>query len=611
MRVKTSNTIRKACGKLSLIAAATLFTFAAWGFEYSVRQPSDYLKPTWHDKDTAPGVWTLNVDSALARAKAAGKCTILMMTGSWWCPYCQTGEEMVFDSQVWKDYVAENGFYLAMLDYPYRNDVPADQEWKSWRPDLGKGWGFKCWLMNPDYLNEIGLTQDEGLDAIMNLYRRQGALALKTAQQITIKDWRQTEEFTYGKVGYLTLVVIGPDGDELGRVGFPWYKKELVTASEAREFVLQSLEQILVGSCEICKDPVEGVPPTDSNQEYNGWLADGSGEIAGLVKFKTARRKRTGEVRVAGSVTISGKKVSFKQTFAHDLGSPVALSGKGVAANVKFGELGLSGEVEANGVVYAIGGGGRNVFKAKDAAAKSRRATAPSGVWSVVLKPSDKEVPSPFARGYGALSVQLKNNGSGSVSGVLGDGTEVNVKAQAIVGDDGVSCLPVYASLYGKKGGFGFVLWFKNGRLFTSTAVGPWVSAGRNAFAANYTLGFTMSPGMGEPLDEMDLSVEDVDETTTIRGLPLAWSPSDDIVEITGTKWTGTALSGFTAKCTARTGQLKGSLKFSTVRPNGAIRKVKGTFTGVVMGGSGYGTVVVTGEGSWAVKVAVCGSCSD
>ena len=109
----------------------------------------------------------------------------------------------------------------------------------------------------------------------------------------------------------------------------------------------------------------------------------------------------------------------------------------------------------------------------------------------------------------------------------------------------------------------------------------------------------------------MDLTVEDVDETTTVRGLPLAWTPSDDIVEVKGLKWNGTKVSGFSSKCTARTGQLKGTMSFSMVRPNGAVRKVKGAFTGIVMGGSGYGTVVVTGEGSWGIKIAVCGSCSD
>ncbi|MBQ4199629.1 MAG: thioredoxin family protein [Kiritimatiellae bacterium] len=594
------------------LAVGVFAVLAASGFEYNVRQPSDYLKPTWHAADTAPGVWTLNVDDALARAKAAGKCTILMVTASWWCPYCETFEDTVLSSREWKDYVEQNGFYLAMLDFPYRNAVPADQEWKSWRPDLGKGWGFKCWLMNPAYLAEIGLTQEEGLDAIMDLYRRQGELALETADQITIKDWRQTGEFTYGKVGYLTLIVVGPDGNELGRLSFPWYKTDSVTVSEAREFVFQSIEQILAGTCEICDDSMAGVPPTDVAQEYDGWLADAAGTVAGLAKFKISRRRTSGAVRVSGKVTVDGKTTTLKPVTAFDLNTAVALETKGVVAHVAFGEIGMSGDVSVNGVRYTIGGGGRNVFKAKDAAAASRRAYFPTGIWSVVLKPSDAVAPSPYARGYGSLTVQLRNTGIGVVSGYLGDGTRVNVKMQAIVGDKGVSCLPVYASLYGKRGGFGFLLWFKNGRLLATTAVSPWRAAGRYAsFVAHYTPVFTMSQGMGTPMDEMDLTIEDFDDNAIIRALPLAWSPAADIVEIKGTKWQGTQQSYFSAKCTTRTGTLKGTMKFSTLRNNGSIKKVRGTFTGVVMGGSGYGTVMVSGEGTWAVKIAVCGSCSE
>ena len=598
--------------KAYIIAAGALVASVVWGFEYNVRQPSDYLKPTWHSKDTAPGVWTLNVDDALARAKANGKYTILMMTASWWCPYCETFEDMVLSSKEWKDYVAQKGFYLAMLDFPYRNDVPADQKWKCWHPELGKGWGFKCWLMNPAYLAEIGLTQEEGLDAIMDLYRRQGELATESAQQITMKNWRQTEDFTYGKVGYLSLIVIGPDGKERGRMSFPWYKTESVTVSEACEFVFQSLEQILAGTCEICADPAAGVPVTDKAQEYDGWLADGSGAIAGLAKFKTARRMTSGAVKVSGSVTISGKTTTFKPVISFNLNQSVVLERKGVSANVTFGELGLSGYVTADGAQYVIGGGGRNVFKAKDSAATSRRASAPSGNWSVVLKPSDKEAPNRYARGYGSLTVQLRNNGIGNVIGFLGDGTKVSAKCQAIVGDDGVSCLPVCASLYGRRGGFGFVLWFKNGRLFTATAIRPWKAVGRYAsFTANYTPNFTMSSGVGEPLEEMDLTIEDFDETALLRALPLAWSPSEDIVEVRGRKWNGTKASYFSARSTGSSGQLKGSMTFSTVRANGSIKKVKGTFTGVIMGGSAYGTVFVGGEGTWAVKIAVCGSCSE
>ena len=395
-------------------------------------------------------------------------------------------------------------------------------------------------------------------------------------------------------------------------MSFPWYNTESVTVSEAREFVFQSLEQIMAGACVICDDPVAGVPQTFQPQEYDGWLAGDSGAIAGLVKFKTSRRTTSGAVKIAGSVTVAGKTTAFKPVVAFNLNEQIVLQHNGVSATVSFGELGLSGDVTADGVKYVIDGGGRNVFKAKDSAAANRRLSAPSGNWSVVLKPSDKDAPSPYARGYGSLAVQLRSNGTGTITGFLGDGTKVNAKGQVISGDNGVSCLPVYASLYGKKGGFGFVLWFKNGRLLTTTAVSPWRAAGRNAsFTANYVPNFTMSSGMGDPLAEMDLTIEDFDESMFMQDLPLAWSPSEDVVAVQGTKWNGTKASYFSARSSLRTGLLNGTMRFSVARPNGSIKKVTGAFTGIVMGGSGYGTVSVAGEGTWAVKIAVCGSCSD
>ena len=82
------------------------------------------------------------------------------------------------------------------------------------------------------------------------------------------------------------------------------------------------------------------------------------------------------------------------------------------------------------------------------------------------------------------------------------------------------------------------------------------------------------------------------------------------MVSVSGRKWAGTELTGFKATANARTGALKGSFTFLTgdaQRP----KKVRGTFAGAVMGGAGYGSVVVKGEGSWAVKVTPCGGCSD
>ena len=592
----------------AVFAASVFVASAVWGFEYDVRMPT--IKPQYRGAEQ--GVWTLDKEAALEAARAEGKCTLLLFTGSWWCPYCHTIEDMVLTSKKWMDYVKERGFYLVEQDYSYRYAVPEGQEWKSYYPDATEGWGFKCWYMNPGFLAENGLSVEDGLKAIQEAYVYQGQMALPDAQLYTMKTWDGASEITYGRIAYGCIVVIGPDGKEIGRVDFPWYKTTAVTASEAQEFEIQSIEQILAGACTICDDPVAGIPPTDTPQEYDGWLVDAGGAIAGLVKFTTSRRKTSGIVKVSGKITINGKAISFSPVVSSNLNAAIVFEHRDVSAHVAFGEVGLSGGVSVNGVNYEIGGGGRNVFKAKDSSALRRRSAVPSGTWSVVLKPADTVAPNPYARGYGSLTVLLRGKGAGQVTGFLGDGTKVNVKAQAIAGENGVACLPICASLYGKRGGLGFVLWFKNGKLLNASCVSPWRAAGRSAsFAATYTPSFTMSPGTGEPLDEMDLAIENFDESTQIRSLPLAWSPSEDVVEVKGTKWKGTQQSGFSAKYTPRTGQIKGTIMFPTVRSNWSVKKVKGTFTGVVMGGTGYGTVSVLGEGTWAVKIAVCGSCSD
>ena len=128
--------------KKMIVMTAIACTAMSVVAEYNVRQPSDYLRPTYAAADTAPGVWSLNVEDVFAKAKAAGRPTILLNTASWWCPLCETLEEMVLNTSAWKDYVASKGFYLAMLDFPYRGHVKDEELSKSWHPELGDGWGF-------------------------------------------------------------------------------------------------------------------------------------------------------------------------------------------------------------------------------------------------------------------------------------------------------------------------------------------------------------------------------------------------------------------------------------------------------------------------------------
>ena len=614
-------------GKISAaLVGVGLACSSLWGFEYDVRQPSDVLRPTWFAADTQPGVWTLNVEDAKAKARAAGAYTVVLNTGSWWCPYCETLEDMVLRSGAWRDYVAENGFYLGMYDFPYRGDVAEDQKWKSWHPELGRGWGFKCWLMCPEFLAEIGLTEAEGLQAVMAEYEAQKDLALPEATTQVISNWNGTATFEYGKVGYPTLIVYGPDGAERGRASFPWNNPADVTASEAQEYVIQAVEQLVTGKCAICDDPLSGKPDVSKAQVYVGWLRDEAGGIAGQIEVKTGRQSRKGLVKVSCTVTVGGRKnvLNPVQALGPDATcescaeTPAGLGAftmtrrnTSLSAKLSLGANGLTGTFSDGTADYEISGG-RDAFRTRDAESAARVSVCPKGVWSVVMKSADPVAASPFARGSGTLAVELKDKGKAKLSGVLGDGTKVNVSGQVIAGDNGVACLPVLANLYSRKGGFGFVIWFKNGRLLCFTDIAPWVSAGRDGgFTAKYAPSSTMSPGFGNVPGELELSLLDFPEDVKLGGLPLAVDPSLDFVTVSRRKWSGSDTTLFTATMTAKTGALKGSMTFFADNGGARPKRVKGAFSGIVMGGAGYGTVVVKGSGSWAVRVAVCGSCSE
>ena len=597
-------------------------------FEYNVRQPSDVLRPKWDAADTAPGVWTLNVADAKAKAAAAGKCTILLNTGSWWCPYCETLEDMVLRSKAWKDYVAENGYYLAMIDFPYRGAVSRDQEWKSWHPELGTGWGFKCWLMCPEYLAEIGLTESQGLEAIMAEYEFQKDLALPEATLQVISNWTGTAEFAYGKVGYPTMIVYGPDGAELGRTSFPWNRAADVTESEAQEFVIQSVERLVNGMCTVCRDPLDGTPEVSSSQIYRGWLEDAEGAIAGLIEVKTGRKTPDGHVMISGSVTMRDRSVVFNSIKVENAAEEPCLlcgddpdkwsfgnfvlskRGTSSVANLAVGAQGLIGSYTDGTATYKVTGG-RDMFHAQDATAMQRAASCPRGIWSVVMKSAEKKAPSPFSRGYGTLTMEVGLKGRVQVRGALGDGTKVSLWTKAIVGDDGLVCVPVFANLYSRKGGFGFVTWFKNGKLLDFTAISPWESTKGGGFTARYTVSSTMSPGMGNVPAELELSLLDFDASTVLGGLPLADEPMGDVVEVNGLRWKGTEATEFSASVKALSGTLKGKMMFHVRKPDGKLRRVSGLIRGVVMGGAGYGSIVLNNTGSWAVRIAVCGSCSE
>ena len=577
---------------------------------YNVRRPSDEIRPRW--RGARVGEWTMDYEAAAAQAKAEGKINIVFVTGSWWCPHCEAFEEKVLLSDSWRNFLSDRGFYLTMLDFPYRGHVKDEELHKSRYPEKGDGWGFQCWLYDDEYLAENGLTAEDGFREIQKRYEVQKSLALETANQVTIRTWDDSADFTYGKVGYPSLIIYLPDGSEAGRfVPFVTYME----ASEARQYVISQIKTIIADAldaqCGLCSDPEAdecGLSGAHS-QRYLGWLSGDEAGMAGLIDVTAGKANQKGVIKVKATVTLDGRKIRLAGTATNGC-ETVSLAKGTCRAVLKLGFAGLSGTLEDGEVAYVVTGA-RDAFSAKgdDREMALRRAALEAGIWSFVMRP-EETTEHPLAGGFGTLTVTVKAKGKATVTGYLGDGTKVNVSGQVIAGEDGIFCLPVVATPYPrKKGGFSCNLWFKNGWLYNVTEIGPWKRVAKDAFEVAWWPVYTADSGSGVISDEMELLFDAPPET--IGGLPLAQNPEADSITPHGAMWKGTDASRFSARLTARTGAFSGSMMFYGDKGGRTTKRTRATVHGVVVGGTGYGTVLVKNVGSWAVKVSACGACED
>ena len=586
----------------------------AWGsvcgYDYKVQRPSNTFRPQW--SGARPGVWTMDYEAAAAKAKAEGKVHIMLVTGSWWCPYCQRFEQNVGLSAAWKNYIAEKGFYLSMLDYPYRFSVDEEQIHKSKYPEMGDGWGFQCWLYDDDYLAENGLTAEDAFRAIQRFYEKQGALAPETADQFVMRTWDGTAEFTYGKVAYPALIVYLPDGTEAGRfVAQSIYK---LPADEAQRFVIEKIDTIIADAlkkqCGLCSDPDadECGLSGKGSRRYLGWLSCDESGISGLIEVTAGKASRKGEIKLKATVTLNGNKLPLAGVTTN--GCEVVSLAKGtVSATLKLGVRGLSGTLDDGKTRYVVTGAHDAFSASKDDLEGQGRATAlKTGTWSLAMRSEVSDYA--FAGGFGALTVAVKTKGKATVSGKLGDGKKVNVAGKLIAGEDGIFCLPVVVTPYrGKKGGFSCNLWFKNGWLINVTDVSEWRRTDGEEFSVTWTPVYTALPGAGEISEDMELLFNE--PPTELQGLPLVAAPEADSIIASGNKWKGTDVSGFSVRVTERTGTFSGSMNFHADGGGGKIKRTRADVYGVVIGGTGYGTVLVKNVGSWAVKVSACAACED
>ena len=605
---RESETMNKTV-KCAFTAIVSFATVCATAFEYSVTRPA--IRPRWNGAEV--GEWTMDRETAFTKAKADLAYTIVLFTGSWWCPICQTCEAKVLTSQTWADYVAKVGYYLVECDYPYRFPVPEGQEWKGTSP-LGDGWGFTCWLYDADYLAQNGLTAEKGLAAIQKMYDYQDALALP-GSEVDVIGRLGGGTMDLHKVPYPSMILFRSDGSEVGRVQFPraWYQMSAVSDEEAINFMIGGLEALRnEDGSGLFKDPTEGGLLGTEATQYQGWIADGdTGNVAGTVALKAAKANRTtGLSKLTATITTRiGARVKLTgeaETPSTNKVFMLAKAGSTATAGVKLGADGFVGYYkDSDGKSYSIQGG-RDVFTARDEKAKARAATLVKGVWLIVLA-TEKNGGSAFANGHTGLSAAVGNKGKIKVTGTLGDGNKVNVSVQAIMGENGKAFVPVVE----KRGAYSFMLEFDNGRLSAVTGLSAWKATGIPAkFTATWSSNvmFTAASGAGEILSPMYLAIQGFDSAAGISGKTVAVSPVDDAIVVTRNKWTGTkGVTDLKVTFKSKDGTFKGTFNVY-VTDGDRTRKLKANVSGVVVDGVPYGTAVIRNVGAWAVKfVGACG----
>lgn len=158
------------------------------------------------------GEWTMDHDTAFAKAREGTNNVVVMFTGAWWCPDCQVTENTTLTNQAWHAYAATNRLYLVMLDFPGRNN------------------NYTCWLREPTYLADNGLTPEQGEAEITNHYAMQTAYAVPGAATNTFGG--------YSKVSYTTLIVQRPDGSRIGRF-------ESLRNTTSLEFFMRNMKQVM------------------------------------------------------------------------------------------------------------------------------------------------------------------------------------------------------------------------------------------------------------------------------------------------------------------------------------------------------------------------------
>ena len=411
-------------------------------------------------------------------------------------------------------------------------------------------------------------------------------------------------------------------------------KREIVFADEVDTFRLYSVNRNIepVGYDNVYFTPkwkrvlcsAENDSPfsTTVASTYIGWLTDADGNLVGSVSIKVqkARAGATSSKATAQVTMIGSKKVTLKGEIDANGNGQGALAGLVLTAN------GLSGTLSVDGVAYTVDGA-RDVAKTKNDPEQGVLDALKDKVWTLVLAPRNEDV-SPFANGFAGLSVNMGNKGKAKLTGVLPDGTKLNVSSQVVVGE--VSCcIPIVFSK--PKATIGFLVWVdRAGEALDVTAISQWKSfpTGAEAFAADMQL--VDFNELKPIMESTTFSVDSDDLPATLAGVLTQYLPINEPINIAASTgaWSlakpaaikykkgvfdqdayekgvakgKTNVSGLMLKYAPKTGRFSGRFKIFTLEGE-KFKGVTVNVNGVICDGVGYGFALIKKQGSMPVLI--------
>ena len=160
------------------------------------------------------GEWTMDLDVAKAKAKAAEGRTLVLASGVLWCPYCKTLESDVLNSEEFATWAKANNVALVVLDNPKRSaDDKKDKNGNlievGKKPD-----GNPPTLLR--YAESKGISGAEYLSRKM-IAEADAEVVLQRNHDLLYADGELAAPETL-RTGYPTIIMLDSDGKVVGRM---------------------------------------------------------------------------------------------------------------------------------------------------------------------------------------------------------------------------------------------------------------------------------------------------------------------------------------------------------------------------------------------------------